>query len=510
MLDIASLGPLEEFILHPILVKFLLSDAQVRVLVTGNQAGKSAAAMFDLILRILGIHPNPKRNLLPHPVRCVSKCLPKNDEDEENAQYVEFKRRFPHELIKQDVTARSSIVSVGLPSGDRQKVEFMSKNMDLDAFMSVQRSAYYQDEEIDKIKWDESQMRLLQDGGDTVLTLTPVKGMDWTYDNIWRKARTIYRSDTICRVFNLPAVEHMNGGKDIEIFCWATDDNPVMKPEDVDRIMDTVGATGDDDEIAMRRYGVFRQVAGRVYKIFDQKYHKQRFEDVFDEKLFRQYWHYRIIDYHPSKPWFVSFVAISPTQEWFVWNELKLSHDRATTFDLRDIIKEESLLHEDDEYNRRTLIDPLAKEKQPNSGWSVFEDLSRGEEGLRRCESADTKNEQGRMNIRKRLSNALECGMPGNNEMRQSYGDPRFGNYKPTLWFLDSCPLHIEHFMNWRWADWKQEHVKAIRDSKKPTEKWSDFCRNLEFLGAHDPVFYLGRAEEEAERRWFQGRRRVG
>jgi hypothetical protein len=358
-----------------------------------------------------------------------------------------------------------------------QKVEFLSKNMDLDAFMSVQRSAYYQDEEIDKVKWDESQMRLLQDGGDTVLTLTPVKGMDWTYDNIWRQAKTIYRSETICKKFGLPEVEHPGGKKNIEIFCWATEDNPVMDRSTVDMILENVGVdTADDDEIAMRRYGVFRQVSGRVYKGFDRNVHVKKCDDVFSKTLFKSYWHYRMIDYHPSKPWFVSFVAVSPQQEWFTWNELN----------------------------------PLAKVKQPNSGWSVFEDLSRGEEGLRMCEAADTKNEQGRMNIRKRLKNALECGIPGNNEMRDPYGDQRFGNYKPTLWILDSCPQHVEHLLNWRWADWKQEHVKAIRDSKKPTEKWSDFCRNLEFLGAHDPVFYRPRVEEEVERRWFPSRRRAG
>ena len=250
-----------QYIWHPMARAFLTSKASIRVIVTGNQAGKTATAMMDLSMRMLGIHPVPERNYLPHTVRCVSKSLPKSNEDEENAQYVEFKRFFPNSMIKRDVNGRDKFVMVECGSGDTNKVEFFSKNMDLDAFMSVQRSAYYQDEEIDKVKWDESLVRLLRDGGDIVLTLTPVKGLDWVYDEIWMKAKTIYRSDTICKACNLPAVEHRNGGRDIEVFCWATDDNPILKTDDVDRIMEAIGVSedDDDDQKMMRRYGVFRQ-----------------------------------------------------------------------------------------------------------------------------------------------------------------------------------------------------------------------------------------------------------
>jgi len=60
----------------------------------------------------------------------------------------------------------------------------------------------------------------------------------------------------------------------------------------------------------------------------------------------------------------------------------------------------------------------------------------------------------------------------------------------PTIWFLDNCKGHIEHFRSWRMQEWKDEHVKATRDDKKMTVKWSDFCRNIEFLGAMNPVWY--------------------
>jgi len=499
---------------HPIAAKYLYSEAPVRAVIKGNQGGGTATAMMDAVLRLMGVHPVESRNRLSDPIRCVSKCLPKNDEDQENQQYVEFMRLMPREYIKKDLTSRNPHVIIrDFKGGADKKIEFLSKKQDIDAFMSVQRSAYYQDEEIEKVKWDECQARLARPasqgtGGDTTITLTPVRGLDWTYDNIWRRAAKVYRSATICEKFNFPPVEEHDIDSGIEVFCWATDDNPVLTKSAVDRLAQT---WGDDDDLAMRRYGVFRQVSGRIYKSFEETVHVIPWEKRWDASVFRYYWHYRMIDFHPSKPWFVSWVAVTPTHEWFVWNEMIATHDNMTDIDLRDQIKAESLLEEEDEYARTTLIDPLAKVKQPNTGFSVFDDITMGEYGLRKCSPADTKNEQGRMNIKLRLKNALSCGVPGNNLNKNGVLDHRFGRYLPTLWFFDNCKGHIEHFRNWRMVDWKQEHVKATKTTKRPSEKWSDFCRNLEFLGGLNPCWYDQglKRDEFSAKRFFEGQKRV-
>jgi hypothetical protein len=346
----------------------------------------------------------------------------------------------------------------------------------------------------------------LREGGDATINLTPAKGFDWIYDSIWRRAEKIYRSKVICEKFGYPRVESSGVKSGIHLFCWATDDNPVMTPEAIERIF---GSIDDPDELAMRRYGVFRQVSGRIYKAFDEKVHKKPFDAVFDASLFRSYWHFRVIDYHPSKPWAVSWVAVSPTHEWFVWNELWQNHDNRTTLELRDEIKRESLFEEDEEFNRCTLIDPLSEVKQSNTGFSVFDDLQMGEYGLRRLTPADTKNQSGRANIKMRLKNSLVCGVPGNNLNRNDLDEPRYGQYLPTIWFLDNCRHHIEHFKSWRFVDWKQEHVKATKTVKRESQKYSDFCRNLEFLGCLNPVFYRPVQSHWERSRLFQGNRRV-
>jgi len=493
---------------NPVAVKYLFSEAPVRAIFKGSQGGGTGSTMYDAALRLLGIHPVLKRNVLNKPIRMVSKVVPESETDEQNQQFVELRRFIqPTGIIKKNITARSKIMTLRNPQGGADhQVEFMASTQELDAFMSVQRSAYYQDEEIERIKWDESQVRLLREGGDSSISVTPAKGLDWMFDSIWKRSRKTYRSELICKKYGYPEVEESGSTAPIECFCWATDDNPVMTKETIDRIMEGID---DPDEEALRRYGVFRQVSGRIYKSFDEKIHKQSFDKWFDAALFRTYWNYRIIDYHPSKPWDVSFVVVTPRNEWMVWNELHQSHDNRTTLELRDEIKLESVMKEDEEFNRCTLIDPLSEVKQTNTGFSTFDDLAMGEAGLRRLTPADTKNTQGRMNIKMRLKNSLICGVPENNLNKNGLTEPRYGEYMPTIWFLDNCRHHIEHFKSWRKVDFKQEHVKAVRVVKRDSEKFSDFCRNLEFLGALNPVWY---SMHENENYWepskrFQGQR---
>lgn len=476
--------------MHDTALKYVMSKAHIRAIIKGNQGGGTGTCMYDAALRLLGIHPVRERNILNKPIRMVSKVVPGDDNDEQNQQYVELRRILsPMGLITKKITARSKIMGVKNPTGAGadHSVEFMASTQEFDAFMSVQRSAYYQDEEIERIKFDESSIRLLKEGGDISISVTPARGLDWMYDSIWRKARKIYRSKIICDKFGFKREEDLASSSDIDVFNWATDDNPVMAPDVIERIMEGID---DPDELAMRRYGVFRQVGGTIYKSFDEKIHKVPHDSIFNASLFRSYWNYRIIDYHPAKPWYISWVVISPQNEWFVWHELVARHDHRVTLELRDEIKSESLLGEDEDYNRCTLIDPLATVKQGNTGFSTFDDLSMGEKGLRRLTPADTKNTQGRMNIKMRLKNSLICGVPGNNIDKKSLTDTRYGVCLPTIWFLDNCRIHIEHFKSWRLVDFKQEHVKAVRTIKKESQKFSDFCRNLEFLGALNPVWY--------------------
>lgn len=505
-MDLSKYQAFVDYKMHPTALKYIMSESPVRCIFKGNQGGATEATGLDVALRVLGIHPIARRNHFQKPIRMVSKIVPEDESDERNQQYVTI-RRYLGSFITKKITARNKILGLRANGRDVQ-IEFMASTQELDAFMSVQRGAYYQDEEIERLKWDESLKRLLKEGGDANVSITPVRGLDWMYDNLWCRTDKIYRSKLICEKFGYPAVEDNGTKNGIECFCWATDDNPVLTKDNIEQIF---RGFDDPDELAMARYGIFRQVSGRIYKIFDASIHVKPYNDIFNTDLFKTFWHYRIIDYHPQKPWCVSWVAISDRNEWFVWNEYEARHEHKTTLELRDEIKSMSLLDEDEQFNRMTLIDPLAVTPQANTTFSVLDDLRMGDYGLRRMEPADTKNSvsAGRMNIKMRLKNALICGVPYNNFNRNEHQEARYGIYLPTLWFLDNCTKHVEHFKQWRYVDYKQEFVKAVKVVKREGQKYSDYPRNLEFLGCIDPVWYS--MDNVSDNYWennrFQGQR---
>jgi hypothetical protein len=90
--------------------------ANVILVDTGNQAGKTSNIVKSYVERILGHHPIEKRNMRPNsPIRTIrfaSEKLP-IDSDEggeiQNTVYPAFKKLFPAYLIKKDITATAGL-----------------------------------------------------------------------------------------------------------------------------------------------------------------------------------------------------------------------------------------------------------------------------------------------------------------------------------------------------------------------------------------------------------------
>jgi hypothetical protein len=70
--------------------------------------------------------------------------------------------------------------------------------------------------------------------------------------------------DSLVR-FNLPEEEWPNKNTRVGCVQMATDDNPTLDPETIDFIFEDIT---DPDELDLRRYGVFKQISGRVHKTY--------------------------------------------------------------------------------------------------------------------------------------------------------------------------------------------------------------------------------------------------
>jgi hypothetical protein len=242
-------------------------------------------------------------------------------------------------------------------------------------------------------------------------------------------------------------------------------------------IEDLFKSVDDPDVMATRRYGVHRQVSGRIFKSFDYRTHYRDFEEYFPDGIFESYNHYRMIDYHPHNRWAVCWISISPYNEAFVWQEFSPDPERMIT---RSIANEIALLSGRYKF-KLNLIDPRAAEVQTNTGTTTVEDfLDLKREGV--CtggywETWDTKGTRGREVIRERLKNSVDCKRPFNNKAQK---DGRT-IYLPTLWISNRCPETARSLKQWRLESWARSVANTDKDRKEtPAQKFSHYCTAIE------------------------------
>ena len=465
------------FIKSPHMRRLCTLDHKIIGVFAGNQGGKTANAAFSYVLRILGIHPVKEKNRLAKQIRCLSSSLPESSDadEQDNTQYLELKKMIPAELIIKDITARGNVLVVASPTHGKSYFEFCSTKQELQDTGKVQRCSLWEDEEPPKPFREESRRRLLTRGGDEIITLTPINGLSYLYDDVWNKKSYIWRSNAIVEALKMPREEHIKGG-DPNIACVqiATDDNPIMTKEMVDLNF----SSEDQDEILVRRYGVFKQIAGRVHKSFNEAIHVIDYGKYFPNDIPYDWIHARGIDYHESRiPWSIGWLSISPDDEWFVWQEFHPAIDGPRSMNTWEIAKS-IVRRSGDYYFLVNLIDPLAKKKQANTLFSVVDDLNRHFEEIRRdhglgtqtyWEGWDTRDTKGYAEIRARLKNSLSVKRPFNNKFRE-HGEEKT---IPTIWFCN-VPRFVNSLKKWSFEEWATPQGRAANDPKpKRQERYS-------------------------------------
>lgn len=491
---------------------------KVIALIAGNQGGKTSNVANQYFRRVIGKHPIADKNRLAKKIRCMSSSLPESidAEEQDNTQYLELKKLIPPELIIKDITARSQNLVVRRPPGlsSKQTVfEFRSSKQELQDLGKIQLSSVWHDEETPKAQREECKMRLLAEDGDEIFSLTPINALTYVYDEVWQRASFIYRTTTIAEKFGLPRVEHNKTGHDIACIQMATDDNPMLKPETIERLFEEIH---DPDEIALRRYGVFKHITGRVHKTYDPSICYINFNNYFPDGIPYDWVHARGIDYHESRtPWSIGWLSASPDDEWFLHQEFHPAIDGPNAYNTYEIAKAIARKSGDYEYIVN-LIDPLANKKQPNTLFSTTDDLNRHFNQMRREEGVgaachwqgwDTKGTTGRNNIMTRFKNAVRCGKPFNNTIRER------GMIKklPTAWISTQCPNTHKSLLNWRFGEYVATATKAVNDPKnQPQQKWSHDCMVLECLAKNQVLqmasHYMRHKPTQMKRRHVGGR----
>jgi len=576
--------------------KFMRLPQRFIGLFCGNQAFKTSGVCFHYVLRVLGYHPVPKKNIVyfecesrsydeiaPHgyhmfkdqgvlvrgwekgtwnitnypkdgkcpfcggkvvihqrksrKIRLFAETLPGDKESTsddgtqtveiKNTVYPELKKWLPPFLLKRDITFRTPALIVMDPlkgieingtvnKGDDIIFDFASYGQPVQAGAGVQRISVYFDEEPPKDHWDEQRSRILAEDGDIILGLTPAHQLTWTFDAIFEMAQIYYRTDKVCEFLNetekdtnYTNIMTTDSSESIAVLQAATDDNPTLSLQVID---DIFAAIDDPDVMATRRYGIHRQVSGRIFKGFDYKVHFIDFDKYFPDGMFHGWNHYRMIDYHPHNKWACVWMSLSPWNEAFVWREWSPDPERIIT---RLIASELSILS-GDYYFKCNLIDPLSAETQTNTGTSTIEDLNNIFLELKRegvCtggywETWDTKGTRGREVIRARLKYARECKRPFNNKVQ----DQGITRYLPTLWVSNQCRECGKSLKQWRLRSRTRSASNVDKDrDETPAQKWSHYPTALEAIfkdkRLKPPVMGYKSSPRQAPA-YFQGRKR--
>lgn len=436
-----------------------------------------------------------------------------------NTQYPEFKKWLPPFLIKKDITVRNpSMIIKDVWGGADIIVEFVSYNQPPQGTAGPQRMSIWEDEQPPQPFHEEQYPgRLVAEDGDLVITCTPADRISWMFDEIFDKACVYFRTKSVveayARLLQMPGkkeIEHNKSPFDVAVIQASTDDNPTLVPAVIDEMFKDIDEENHPEIMAIRRYGIFKQISGRIFKAWQNSTHVISSEKYFPHGVPRDWRHARGIDYHPTVPWACGVMSLSFNNELFVWGELNPSPEIKTTL---DIAREFTAIGSSYKSNLN-LIDPLATQNQVNTGFSTMDDLNRIYSMLAREELCqitywqpwDTKTQVGRDGIRTRLKNSIAVGTPFNNYVERNGKH----EYIPTMWVLDTCPMTAKSLKNWRNEEWANTNANQTKEMKEtPQQKWSHFCTMIEGIlkhGAFKPPVQHKLPVRHHQDRYFQGR----
>lgn len=434
-----------------------------------------------------------------------------------NTQYPELKKWLPNFLIKKDITFRNpAMIIKNINCKKDIVVEFVSYQQSIQSTAGTQRISVWYDEEPGEDFREEQKPRLLAEDGDEVVSLTPANHISWMYDEVFEKAQVYYRTKAICDFLStennhVKRVETTESDKSIAVIQAATDDNPTLKHEAIESLLGTID---DPDILAIRRYGIFKQVSGRIFKDFEYKTHFIDKDKYFEDGLPASWTHARGIDYHPQTPWAFGCMMLSPTNEAFIYSELNPSPEK---FTIKEIANQVARTCKDYKYSF-DLCDPLIKAQKRGSNAdqdsiTALDEFNDEFHRLKResigtggyWEAWDTKGEKGRDEIRKRLKNSLRVGKPFNNDAIENGKRVKL----PTLWIMNDCKLSAQSMRQWRWEQYTDKKTARAKGEKNtPEQKWSHFNMVWEAI-FKDPRFKPKLDHRRTERgiSYFQGAR---
>lgn len=238
---------------HKKQLMFHKSGARIRFVFGGNRSGKTECGAAEAVYYLRGNHPyKPNRLDVCGWAVSLSSQVSRDVAQKKVLQYLP--ERYIADVVmlsgSKDNYAEGIIDYLLIKNvfGGVSRLGFKSCDQGREKFQGTSLDFVWMDEEPPKDIYDECRMRLLDKKGDMWVTMTPLRGLNWVYDLIYKNQK------------NDPDLWHIH-------MEWA--DNPFLDSKEIKRMT----ALLDSDELDSRRYGKFSGLGGLVYKEFDTSIH---------------------------------------------------------------------------------------------------------------------------------------------------------------------------------------------------------------------------------------------
>ncbi len=203
-----------------------------------------------------------------------------------NVQHPAFRKLIPPYLVKKDCTTRASVMVIEDPHQRGEiLIDFTSYKQPLvsKTGQSLMRSWY--DEQASEDEVSDGKARVVLEKGDILLTCTPIDFTSFYFNEIFEQAKTIYRTQTIIDFLfedegkTYPRIQHTDSKLSIGVFWGATDDNPLIDVREIEDLLMT-----HDDPVMnnIKRYGLFKQISGRIFPQYDNEIHAYDGDKIFN------------------------------------------------------------------------------------------------------------------------------------------------------------------------------------------------------------------------------------
>jgi phage terminase large subunit-like protein len=398
---------------------FHQSLAKGRAIFGGNRSGKTEAGAAEFALWITGSQRYRPRKRVKAGTGWI--CTESTEIQREIVQ-PKILKWLPKSKIKKITYIQRGIIDF-IELIDGWHINFKNYEQGADKYQGKDVDIAWCDEEPPKDIWTEIQMRLIDRGGVTLLTMTPVNGMTWVYQEIWEKNKT----------------------NNIECFLMDMDSNPYLPQEEKDRVL--AGLT--DQEKQIRKEGKFIALHGLIYPQFSESKHVIPSFDIPTD------WRRVVsVDPHLAKPTSVLWGAMAQSDygrvskgDWVIYRELR------TKGIIPDVVANIMV------YNGRDRIfarigDPSLNMKDNITGVNPFDEFA----------------EQGFPLIA--ANKAVESGIY---EIRKLLDQTPVG-----LWVFDNCIGLIKELRHYSFSELNTDARKSY--SEKILKREDDFCDCLRYL----------------------------